>query len=129
MWMRNHLVNPVVRAVARTPARRLLGTRLVLLSYVGRRSGRRYELPVMAAPGAEGLVVMAGQHRAKSWWRNFADGPRDVTVRSGGQVEHRSGRLLGPGDAGYGEAWAAYARAFPRVHPDDDVPLLLLTAS
>jgi hypothetical protein len=129
VWMRNHVVNPVVRAAARTPARRLLGSRLVLLGYTGRRSGRRFDVPVMAAPGAEGLVVMVGRHEAKTWWRNFADGPRSVTVRTGGSVERRSARLLGPDDAGYGEAMAAYRQAFPTVRPDAGTPLLLVRAS
>ena len=71
---------------------------------------------------------MAGRHRAKTWWRNFTTGPRDVTVRSGGSVDRRSARLLGPDDAGYSEARTAYRRAFPRVRPDADAPLLLIEA-
>jgi hypothetical protein len=127
--MRNHLLNPVVRAVARTPARRLLARHVVVLGYVGHRTGRRYELPVMATPGAAGLVVMAGRHRAKTWWRNFVTGPREVTVRSGGCVEQRIARLVVPDDAEYGAAMTAYRRAFPRAVPDADTPLLLLAAS
>jgi hypothetical protein len=76
VWVRNHLVNPVVCVLARTPARRLLGRPLVLLGYTGRRTGHRYELPVMAAQAGEDLVVVVGQHDAKNWWRNFGAAPK-----------------------------------------------------
>jgi deazaflavin-dependent oxidoreductase (nitroreductase family) len=94
VWVRNHLVNPVVRVLARTPARRLLWRPLVLLRYTGRRTGRRFELPVMAAQAGEDLVMVAGQHDAKKWWRNFGAAPQEVTVRFQGDLQRRSARRL-----------------------------------
>ena len=60
--MRNKLANSVVRAVARTPAYRLLSRHLVLRRYTGRRTGRRYELPVLSAQAGKDLVVVPGKH-------------------------------------------------------------------
>ncbi len=115
MWLRNHLVNPVLRALARTPGHRLLGGRLVVLSYTGRRTGRRHELPVMAVAAGDDLVVIVGEAEAKSWWRNFDHVPQDVRVRSRGRLLECTARRLGVGDVGHREAVAAYRRAFPRV--------------
>ena len=127
--LRNRLANPVVRALARTPAHRLLGKHLVLLRYTGRRSGRCYELPVMSAPAGADLVVVSGQHSAKTWWRNFTAAPQPVMVRRNGRLERRTARRLSPADAGYAEAVRAYRRQFPHVQIDVDTPVLVLARS
>jgi deazaflavin-dependent oxidoreductase (nitroreductase family) len=127
--LRNRLVNLFVRALARTPAHRLLGQHLVLLRYTGRRSGRCYELPVMSSRAGEDLVVVSGQHAGKTWWRNFAAVPQTVTVRRSGRVERRIARRLSPSDAGYAEAVRAYRREFPHVQIDADTPVLVLARS
>jgi len=128
VWLRNRVINPVVRALGHSKAHRLLGSHLVLLGYTGRRTGRAYELPVMAAPSGADLVVVAGQHDAKTWWRNFTTVPQDVTVRSRGRGLHRSARLLVAGDPGYGDAVASYRGTFPRVPVEPAAPVLLLVA-
>lgn len=102
--LRNRLVNPFVRALARTPAHRLLGRHLVVLRYTGRRSGRCYELPVMSCPAGQDLVVVSGQHSAKTWWRNFTADPQPMT------------------------AVGAYRRQFPHARIDTDTPVLVLAA-
>ena len=125
--MRNQLINPVVRALARTRAHRLLGRHIVVLRYTGRRTGRRYELPVMSAEAGEDLVVVSGRHETKTWWRNFGATPQEVEVRSRGRLERRSARRVRPGEPGYTEALAAYRRQFRHVDVDDDSPVLVLT--
>ncbi|WP_104522904.1 nitroreductase/quinone reductase family protein [Blastococcus atacamensis] len=128
MWVRNHLVNPVVRAMARTPGHRLLGGRLLVLAYTGRRTGRRHELPVMSAPFGDGLVVVAGKGEGKTWWRNFGTVPQEVTLRRGGRRSVGAARRLQEGDVGYGAAVEAYRRAFPRVEVAAGTPVILLEA-
>lgn len=44
LW--DHLVNPVMRTILRTPAHRLVDTHLMLLDVRGRRTGTRYLVPV-----------------------------------------------------------------------------------
>ncbi|NIH69179.1 nitroreductase/quinone reductase family protein [Modestobacter marinus] len=119
-------MNPVVRALGHGRAHRLLGRHLVLLSYAGRRTGRRYELPVMTAPAGEDLVVVAAGADGKTWWRNFGPEPTDVLVRVAGGEQRRSARRLAPADAGYPEALVAYQRTFPRVHVPVGSPVVVL---
>lgn len=52
------LVNRLIRALLRTPVvRRRIGKRLVELHVVGRRTGRRYEIPVACTPHGDDLLV------------------------------------------------------------------------
>ena len=71
MWALNHLVNPVVRALLRSPLHRVLSGRLVLLRVRGRRSGRLIELPVGYEAHDDAIVVHVGRPDAKRWWRNI----------------------------------------------------------
>ena len=65
------LANPMVRAVLRSPAHRLLSGRLVLLAYRGRRTGGVYEIPLRYTQVEETLVVVALRPRTKLWWRSL----------------------------------------------------------
>lgn len=126
-WLRDHLANPVVRALARTPLHRLLGGRLLVLTYTGRRTGRSYELPVMSAPLGEDRVVVAAWHEGKSWWRNFGEVPQEVTVRTGGHARPGTVRRLPLEDLRYGEAVDAYLRTFGIQELPAGTPVLLLS--
>ena len=127
VWVRNQLANPVVRALARTPLHRLLGSRLLILTYTGRRTGRTYELPVMSAPLGDDRVVVAGWHEGKSWWRNFGEVPQEVTVRTGGRPRRCTARRLSPEDGRYRAAVDAYRRTFRRVELPAGTPVVLLS--
>ena len=74
------VVNPVVRTLLRSPAHRLLSGSLLLLDDTGRRSGRRYVLPVAYAAAGDDLVVVVGQPASKTWWRNFDGAPQEPLV-------------------------------------------------
>ncbi|MCZ2812040.1 nitroreductase/quinone reductase family protein [Modestobacter sp. VKM Ac-2979] len=126
MWVRNHLANPVVRALGHSRAHQLLGRHLVLLSYCGRRTGRRHEIPVMTAAAGEDLVVVAADPEAKTWWRNFGVEPTDVLICVNGRDEPRTARRFAPGEPGYSEALTAYRRTFPRVPATSGEPVVVL---
>jgi hypothetical protein len=79
MWMLNRVVNPMVRAVLRSPLHPLLSQRLALLRVTGRRSGRTFELPFGYVRDDSGIIVTVGAPARKQWWRNI-HGPTPVTV-------------------------------------------------
>ena len=60
-----------------------LGKQLALLSFTGRRSGRRYTIPMSYARNGDTVFMMTQKRR--TWWRNFADQP-DVELRLAGRV-------------------------------------------
>lgn len=84
----NHLINPVVRTLLRSPIHRVLSGRLLLLTYQGRVTGQIRTIPVGYTRTGDCLAVPIGSAPGKRWWRNLSGGA-DVTVRLDG-VEHRA---------------------------------------
>lgn len=76
-WMVQHVVNPLVRRVVPSP----LGRRVpvALLRFPGRRTGRRYEVPVGVHEVGGTLVVFT----EAGWAANFAGGAAAELVRGG----------------------------------------------
>ena len=77
--------NRLTMAVLRSPLHRIMSHSLLVLSYEGRRSGRRYDLPLQYLEVDDALIVLAGNATEKTWWRNF-DTPATVTVRIRGRA-------------------------------------------
>lgn len=44
---------------------------LVTIRYVGRRSGKTFEIPVGYRRSGDTIVIRVGMPDSKSWWRNF----------------------------------------------------------
>lgn len=73
--------NTVVQRLLKLPAvRSILGRRLVTISYVGRRSGRRFSTPVVIRGDGEVLTIPVVMSESKTWWRNFEGEGRPITV-------------------------------------------------
>jgi deazaflavin-dependent oxidoreductase (nitroreductase family) len=104
------LANTFVRAVLRSPAHRLLGDSLVLVTYTGRRSGSTFTIPVMYAEDGGDLLVYVGHSLEKVWWRNLR---KAANVR----VRVRGRELAGTGAAipGTPEIESVYLERFPRA--------------
>ncbi|MBA2295246.1 MAG: nitroreductase family deazaflavin-dependent oxidoreductase [Actinobacteria bacterium] len=82
------VANPLVRAILRSPAHRLLSGRLVLLAYRGRRTGRTYEIPLRHAETADGrLVAVAVRPEQKLWWRSLVEPTPVALVFRGDRLE------------------------------------------
>ena len=79
------LVNPVLRTLLLSPLGGRLPPLMAVLVFTGRRSGRRFAVPVGVHELAAGPVVFTEAR----WRLNFAGG-REVSVRRGRQ--HREGR-------------------------------------
>jgi uncharacterized protein len=73
IWVKNHVANPVMRPMLRSPGGRLVGKRLALIRYRGRRTGRVYELPVQYARVDDRVWILPGSPEYKAWWRNMRD--------------------------------------------------------
>jgi deazaflavin-dependent oxidoreductase (nitroreductase family) len=76
------LVNLVVRGLLRTPGlNRVIGSRLVTLYVVGRKSGRRYTVPVSYLAQGDDLLIGT----SFGWARNLRTG-EPVAVRFKGKI-------------------------------------------
>ena len=77
-------LNAMMKLFLKTPLlQKGLGKQLALLSFTGRRSGRRYTIPISYARDGDTVFMMTKKRR--SWWRNFADQP-EVELRLAGRV-------------------------------------------
>jgi deazaflavin-dependent oxidoreductase (nitroreductase family) len=92
----NRVGNPVVRALLRSPLHGLLSRNVMLMTVTGRRSGRRFTLPVQYARRDEAVYVLSWPDRR--WWRNLVGGA-PVTLRLGGQTVVGAGDVLTGDDA------------------------------
>ncbi len=83
------VINPVMRRVLTSPAHGLVSAELMLLRYEGRRSGRRFELPV-GRRSYEGLPAVF----TNSKWRHNFRGGRDAELVEYGRPRPVRGRLV-----------------------------------
>jgi hypothetical protein len=63
-----------VSAILRSPLHGLLSRRLMLITVAGRRTGRRYTLPVAYVNQPGTLDVLIADMDLKVWWRNLKGG-------------------------------------------------------
>lgn len=106
--------NTIVLAVLRSPIHRLLSGLALELRYTGRRSGRRYVLPVQYARAGDRLVLWPQGAERKAWWRNFRS-PAAVSVRLAGRMYHGTAQVVDPDDAGWEQVRSLYASRWRRL--------------
>jgi len=115
-WITNHLVNPVLILLLRSPLGRSMGRHLALLTYCGLRSGQRHELVVQYAREGTLVWIVPGQPERKTWWRNLRK-TSSVELRLAGE-DFRGQAVALLGDDCPEElrrALAAYLRHLPRT--------------
>ena len=105
-----NVATPVVKGIRRSPLHGLLSKMLMLLTFIGRKSGRRYTIPVgyQVEPGPDGDTLIVFSHH--NWWKNLRGG-KPVTVRVRG--EQHQGMATPQTDA---EAMLGRVRAFVDRH-------------
>jgi hypothetical protein len=72
-------MNPMMCVLLRSPLHRALDNALLILHITGRKTGRRYDIPV-GYLNVDGRVVVVTQHR----WRRNVRGGADIDVTRGG---------------------------------------------
>jgi hypothetical protein len=78
----NRTINPVVRAVLRSPAHGLLSGHLALITVTGRRSGRTFTFPVGYHGDGDRVTIGVDWPERKRWWRNLLDAaPVELRLR------------------------------------------------
>jgi hypothetical protein len=93
----NRAINPLVRWLIRSPLHGLASRRLALITYTGRRSGRRFTIPVGYQMAGLQVTITVGSPDRKVWWRSLTGpgAPVELVVRgrwrSGHAVATRAG--------------------------------------
>ncbi|HTC22741.1 MAG TPA: nitroreductase/quinone reductase family protein [Gemmatimonadales bacterium] len=105
-------LNPVVAWLLRSPLHPLLSRGLLLLRVNGRRTGRRYWIPVGYQRDGDAITVLVSRARRKQWWRNYREpGPVEVLLR--GRTLHGWARVVPPESAMFRAAVDTTFRRLP----------------
>lgn len=88
--------NPLVAAVLRSRFHGLLSGALCVVSWSGRRSGRRFSIPTGYQRDGDDVVVMLTRPEVKSWWKNFRS-PWPADLLLAGRERTAMGALIAPG--------------------------------
>ncbi len=92
-------LNILVRALLYTPGiQRLIGKSLALLMVTGRKTGRRYTIPVSYSRHGDDAIVLTGASRL--WWRNLATNPY-VRIRLAGRTYRGTASAKVAGEADF----------------------------
>ena len=100
--MPNAISNFFMKTIVNSPLHPLLGNRFAVITFEGRKSGKRYSTPINVAQDGETFTAVS--LRSRNWWRNLRGGRqaklrvsgRQYTVR--GEVLERAGELAGQFD-------------------------------
>ena len=106
--------------------------RLVLLTTVGRKTGRRHTTPMMFHRDGDRLLVMAsnaGAPKDPSWYANLVEN-RTVTVEVGDEKYEAAARALEGAERE--RAWAVITKLYPffaehQVKAGREIPVVELT--
>lgn len=83
------LLNVPVSGILTSPRwGRLVNRNVAMLSYVGRRSGRTFSIPVGYRRVGDDVIIGVSVPEAKRWWRNFLGDGGPVTLSMQG-ADHR----------------------------------------
>ena len=118
--------NGLMLAVLRSRAHRLASGMVVELRYVGRRTGRKYALPVQYARAGERLVIRPQQVQRSTWWRNFST-PGAVTVMIAGRIRHGTAHLVAVQEPAWEQARDVYAARWRRSPQAIAGPLVVIS--
>lgn len=111
------LFNNIPKLLLRSPLHRLMSDKVLLLSFSGRKSGKRYTLPLSYAQSGDTLLL--GTETA--WYKNLRGGV-PVQVRLRGQ--RRSGRAeIIDDEAGMRESYSTILKLYPDYGRFIDVAL------
>jgi deazaflavin-dependent oxidoreductase (nitroreductase family) len=108
MWF-----NPIIEWLLRSPFHSFVSKNMMLITYIGRKSGKKYTTPVnylnMVQDGDQFLATTS--IRERTWWRNLRD-RKPFTVRLQGKDYSAASDVI-EDEQGVIENLAAYFQQWP----------------
>jgi hypothetical protein len=106
-------LNPIFVAIARTPVLHWVQSPfLILVTVTGRRTGRRYTIPVGYQLFGEKIITLVSKARRKNWWRNYLD-PAPAEILLKGERVACEGGVLRPDSSEFREYVETTFRRLP----------------
>lgn len=114
-------LNPVIAWLLRSPLRGLVDSAMLLVTVTGRRSGRRYTIPVGYRRRGDVLDVLVSKAPTKQWWRNYRE-PGRVEVWLRGEARTGVARVVPSDTEPFRRALEAQLRETPWLRQQYAVP-------
>lgn len=95
MWFMNHIWNPFTRFILRSALHGLMSKSVMLITYVGQKSGKEFTVPVSYLEDGKTIYVIPGMPKKKVWWRNIHQNT-PVKIRLRGEELSARATLLSP---------------------------------
>jgi deazaflavin-dependent oxidoreductase (nitroreductase family) len=102
--------NRFMIGLLRSPLHGMISGNTMLITYTGRRSGRRIDVPVSYAQDGDRLLVISSRDRV--WWKNLRGGA-EVSLLLRGRKVRAVAQVIEQGDEALASGFAAYLRALP----------------
>ena len=110
------VTNAVIETILKSPAHPILSTSMVLIRYLGIRSGDEHTVPVQYADTHHGLVVVVGEPETKTWWRNFTEMGQAKVLLKGEWTPMTAHALSGANDPdAVTPLLRSYAQRYPKI--------------
>lgn len=87
------VINPMARMTLHSPAHFVMSDSLLVIKYVGRKSGKSYEVPVRYVE--KGGVVKCYTDKRSGWWPSLRDNPNVILRIRGRDIKHETSVLIG----------------------------------
>lgn len=84
-WQR--LYNPIVILLLHSPLHSFLDKSTILITFTGRKSGKRYTIPVSYVRDGDTLMMIS--QREHSWWKNLRGGAQVTLYMQGHTLKAR----------------------------------------
>jgi deazaflavin-dependent oxidoreductase (nitroreductase family) len=104
-------LNAAIVWLLRSRFHALADSGLMLITVTGRRSGKRYTIPVGYQQVGDHIDVLVSKARRKKWWRNYMS-PAPVEVVLGGKEAKGTARVVAAGSDAF---YAAMQQTFDRM--------------
>jgi deazaflavin-dependent oxidoreductase (nitroreductase family) len=88
--------NPIVKLMLRSPLHGMMSGSTMLITYTGRKTGKKYTLPVGYLRQGDMLTTISS--RSRSWWRNLRAEAEVTLLLQGKQVEASAKAVEDPVD-------------------------------
>ena len=116
MWFMNKIVNPLIRLILRSPLHKIMSDSLLVITCCGRKTGRKYSLPVQYVQAGNTIYIMPGMPEQKTWWRNLKEAASVQLTLRGQSVAGKAVVLKPDADAdAIFAGFALYIKRFPAL--------------
>jgi deazaflavin-dependent oxidoreductase (nitroreductase family) len=109
------MTNTALSLLLRSPFHKRMSNTLLLLTFQGRKSGKRYSFPVgYILEGKADLIILTPKMR--SWWKNFRSGA-PVIVYMQGQKRQGTARVFDDNSEAIAQGITKFLRHNPKAAP------------